>query len=69
MYSAENEKINFVEIVDPLKKNVEDWMTEIEEMMKHSIKYELNRSIQEYPLMERTEWVLTHPGQCVLNGS
>lgn len=45
MYSAENEKINFVEIVDPLKKNVEDWMTEIEEMMKHSIKYELNRSI------------------------
>lgn len=62
MLSAENEKINFVEIVDPLKKNVEDWMTEIEEMMKRSVKYELSRSIQEYPLMERTEWVLTHPG-------
>ena len=45
MYSAENEKINFVEIVDPLKKNVEDWMTEIEEMMKRSVRYELNRSI------------------------
>ena len=62
MYSAESEKINFVEIVDPLKKNVEDWMTEIEEMMKRSVKYELQRSIEEYPLMERTEWVLTHPG-------
>ena len=45
MYSAETEKIDFVEIVDPLKKNVEDWMTEIEEMMKRSVKYELNKSI------------------------
>ena len=69
MYSAETEKINFVDIVDPLKKNVEDWMTEIEEMMKCSVKYELNRSIEDYRFMERTEWVRNHPGQCVLNGS
>ena len=69
MYSAENEKINFVENVDPLRKNVEDWMTEIEEMMKTSVRYELLKSINDYTVMDRTEWVLTHPGQCVLNGS
>ena len=68
MYSAENEKIDFVEIVDPIRKNVEDWMTEIEEMMKTSVRHELLKSINEYTVMERTEWVLTHPGQCVLNG-
>ena len=62
MYSAENEKIDFVEIVDPIRKNVEDWMTEIEEMMKTSVRHELLKSINEYTVMERTEWVLTHPG-------
>jgi len=62
MFSAENEKIDFVEIVDPIRKNVEDWMTEIEEMMKTSVRYELLKSINEYTVMERTEWVLTHPG-------
>ena len=69
MYSAENEKIDFVEIVDPIRKNVEDWMTEIEEMMKTSVRHELLKSINEYTVMDRTEWVLSHPGQCVLNGS
>lgn len=62
MYSAENEKIYFVEIVDPIRKNVEDWMTEIEEMMKTSVRYELLKSINEYTVMDRTEWVLSHPG-------
>ena len=62
MYSAESEKIDFVEIVDPIRKNVEDWMTEIEEMMKTSVRYELLKSINEYTVMDRTEWVLSHPG-------
>ena len=34
MFSAENEKINFVRIVDPNNKNVEDWMTDVEDQMK-----------------------------------
>ena len=48
MFSAEGEKINFVENVNPVKKAVEDWMTEIEEMMKKSVRYELLKSIDEY---------------------
>ena len=31
MFSAEKEKVAFVRPVDPLKKNVEDWMGEVEE--------------------------------------
>ena len=34
MFSAEGEKIKFVKVLDPNKKNVEDWMGEVEDMMK-----------------------------------
>ena len=38
MFSAEKEKIGFVKAVDPNKKNVEDWMGELERMMKNSVR-------------------------------
>ena len=31
MFSAEGEKIDFVKIVDPNNKNVEDWMIDVED--------------------------------------
>jgi len=34
MYSGENERIKFVKVVDPINKNVEDWMGEVEDQMK-----------------------------------
>ena len=34
MYSAEGEKIDFVKIIDPNNKNVEDWMNEVEDQMR-----------------------------------
>ncbi len=69
MFSAEKEKVQFFKIVDPNRKNVEDWMTELESMMKQSIRASLDRSIKEYVTTKRKDWVLRHPGQCVLNGS
>jgi len=48
MYSAEKEKVDFVDIVNPLRKNVEDWMNEIEDMMRKSVKYELQKAVKEY---------------------
>lgn len=30
MFSAEKERVQWVELVDPVKKNVEDWMGEVE---------------------------------------
>lgn len=69
MFSAEKEKVDFVAEVDPNDKNVEDWMNEVEEMMRESIKYELKNSVDKYPETKRTAWTCNHPGQCILNGS
>jgi len=38
MYSAEKENIPFVKPIDPNRKNVEDWMGELELMMKKSVR-------------------------------
>lgn len=48
MFSAEGEKINFVKIVDPNNKNVEDWMNDVEEQMRMSVRHALLTSVQEY---------------------
>lgn len=48
MFSGERERIEFVEMIDPVKRNVEDWMGDLEEMMKLSVRSELLRSINEY---------------------
>jgi dynein heavy chain len=34
MFSAEKEKVGFINLLDPNNKNVEDWMGELEDMMK-----------------------------------
>ncbi len=49
MFSAEKEKVKFVTKVDPVKKNVEDWMGEVEDMMKMSVRAALLFSIEDYP--------------------
>lgn len=69
MFSGEGEEVKFVKPVDPNKKNVEDWMGELENMMKKSVRNVLLRSVANYVEVPRKEWVLNHPGQCVLNGS
>ncbi|KAL4427402.1 hypothetical protein ABPG74_009674 [Tetrahymena malaccensis] len=69
MMSAEKEKVDFVELVDPKNKNVENWMNELENMMCKSVRAALNNSVLDYPTKKRTEWVISHPGQCILNGS
>lgn len=69
MYSGEKEKIDFYDTVDPRDKGVEFWMGEVERMMVTSVRYVLLKSIEDYMKKPRTDWVLVHPGQCVLNGS
>jgi dynein heavy chain, axonemal len=34
-----------------------------------SVRTVLLHSIKQYPCTKREEWVIEHPGQCVLNGS
>lgn len=69
MYSGEREKIQFADIVDPREKGVEFWMGEIERMMFKSVRAVLLYSVEDYLVKNRNEWILVHPGQCVLNGS
>jgi dynein heavy chain len=69
MFSAEGERVRFVNNVDPRGKNVEDWMGLLEEEMMQSVRAALLRSVEQYPYTLRQSWVLEHPGQCVLNGS
>ena len=44
-------------------------MNEVEEQMKCSLRTVLLKSIKDYVTKKREDWVLEHPGQCVLNGS
>jgi len=69
MYSGEGERVKFVKNIDPNNKNVEFWMGELEEMMKSSVRKVLLDSVYDYTQTQRTTWVISHPGQCVLNGS
>ena len=69
MYSGEREKIQLLETVDPREKGVEFWMGEVERMMFRSVRHVLKYSVDDYLVKARTDWILVHPGQCVLNGS
>lgn len=62
MFSAEKEKVPFTRYIDPINKNVEDWMNEVEDMMKESVRTCLLKSVTDYALKPREKWVLCHPG-------
>jgi len=69
MVSEQGEEVPCKGRVDPKGKNVEHWMTELEQMMCTSVKHALFKSVVEYPTIKRTEWITKHPAMCVLNGS
>lgn len=53
MLSAEQEKIMLDTPIDPKNKNVEDWMNELEEQMKRSVRSVLLHSINQYICTKR----------------
>lgn len=69
MKSAQKEEVPFVKHVDPNKKNVEDWMGELEAMMRMSVRQSMINAIEDYPKRKRAEWAVSHCGQVILNGS
>lgn len=69
MFSGEGEKVNFVKKIDPRDRNVEFWMGDVEKMMAMSVRAVLEHSVIDYKERTRNEWIISHPGQCVLNGS
>ncbi|XP_048258404.1 dynein axonemal heavy chain 1-like isoform X3 [Haliotis rufescens] len=67
MYSGEGEDVGFRESMYPTG-NVEDWMSEIERVMKESLRLIIKDSLQNYKEVPRTDWVLQWPGQVVIAG-
>ncbi|CAH8612512.1 unnamed protein product [Heterobilharzia americana] len=65
MFSGEGECVQFEKTTYPTP-NVEEWMLEIESMMRFSMKTIIGKSILAYAQTPRTEWVLQWPGQVVI---
>jgi dynein heavy chain len=57
------------EILDPVDKNVEAWMLELEAMMRLSVKEVMRMAIEDYLVTPRPKWMQKWPSMCVLNGS
>jgi len=69
MFSSEGEKIQLCQPINPANTNVEDWMTELDNKMKQSVKEVLYKSMLDYVQMKRTDWIQVVAGQCAINGS
>ncbi|KAJ1460012.1 dynein heavy chain and region D6 of dynein motor-domain-containing protein [Pelagophyceae sp. CCMP2097] len=69
MISPEKEVVQMMVPVDCVGKNVEDWMLQVEEMMRLSIQHVMRLAIEDYPKQKRTVWMQKWPSMCVLNGS
>ncbi|KAK7201712.1 dynein heavy chain [Novymonas esmeraldas] len=65
MYSQMEEYIPFVQSVLP-RKYVENWLTEIETMMKLSIRAQLEAGVRDSATMKRQDFVLKAPGQVAI---
>ncbi|XP_030840434.1 dynein heavy chain 1, axonemal isoform X1 [Strongylocentrotus purpuratus] len=67
MFSSDGEMVPFEQTLYP-KGNVEDWLLEVERVMRESLREILGKSLEQYPTVERTDWVLNWPGQVVIAG-
>lgn len=67
MYSSEGERVLFEKTTKPVG-NVEEWMSEIENLMRFSIRGVIKRALIAYMETPRTEWILQWPGQVVIAG-
>eukprot|EP00163_Fabomonas_tropica_P031148 TRINITY_DN730_c1_g1_i6.p1 TRINITY_DN730_c1_g1~~TRINITY_DN730_c1_g1_i6.p1 ORF type:complete len:4200 (+),score=1431.71 TRINITY_DN730_c1_g1_i6:1002-12602(+) len=68
MTSMEKEVVEFCEPLYP-KGNVENWLLEVERVMRKSLRLILKDATSVYKKTKRTEWVTMWPGQVVIAGS
>ena len=69
MYSAKKEKVPFTTAIATQGRNVENWLGDVQEEMKHTLVDVMKDAIADYPTKPRTQWVRDWCGQAVLNGS
>eukprot|EP00899_Mesostigma_viride_P012150 jgi/Mesvir1/20936/Mv08007-RA.1 len=68
MNSAEGEKVKLDKPMFPVG-NVEDWLKEVENRMKASVRAAIEAAVQDYVLSPRVQWVQSWPAMVVLCGS
>ena len=69
MISPEGEEVMLLELIDPVEKGVEQWMLELEEMMRLSVRHVMKLAIEDYFVQKRPDWMQVWAGMFVLNGS
>ncbi|XP_059153506.1 dynein axonemal heavy chain 1-like [Physella acuta] len=65
MYSGEGECVDFCEELFPIG-NIEDWMQEIERVMRDTVRAVIMAALPDYLEIARTDFVLKWPGQVVI---
>jgi len=65
MYSVEGECVQWHEHL-VIRGSVESWLTDVEDMMRASLRYRLRECTDEYTQKPRTQWVLDWAAQLVL---
>lgn len=69
MFSGEGEEVPFTKSLNPNVKTVEYWLGDVEDEMKSTVKAKMLDAVNDYPNRPRCEWVVSHMGQTILNGS
>ncbi|KPI87221.1 putative dynein heavy chain [Leptomonas seymouri] len=64
MISGEGEQVPFEKPVYPVG-NVEQWLSEIERMMKASLYMHMQLTLEMVTQRKREEWIFQHPAQCI----
>lgn len=64
MKSGEGETVSFESTVYPIG-NIEQWLNEIESMMKASLLMHMHKTVEMFPQKKREEWFFDHPSQCI----
>ncbi|KPA86847.1 putative dynein heavy chain [Leptomonas pyrrhocoris] len=64
MVSGEGEQVSFEKPVYPVG-NVEQWLAEIERMMKASLYMHMQLTLEMVTQRKREEWIFQHPAQCI----
>ncbi|KAK5645094.1 hypothetical protein RI129_006394 [Pyrocoelia pectoralis] len=68
MFSGEDEKVNFLEIIDTVAAggSVEKWLLQVEKEMLAAVHHQIALSWTAYTETYRTEWITLWPGQVIL---
>ena len=66
--SKEGERLNLVEQVKTQGLRIEDWLVNLERVMKETVRRAVLEAVVAYPKANRAEWMFSHPAQTVLAG-